>query len=816
MRCRNLLLFLIPIVLPSPHARAQTASPYDMRLPARSVADCQGPLCTLINPAGLGLDRQGELLYLHAEQWGSAGLPAARGDGLFLSGLGLGFGLQYVRPDLDQGSQDYLKYNLVVPLFHHRHMLSLAAGLEVLDPTETDEDPSIDVLLGLALRPWRYLSFGAVGRNLAGSGMRGQSSKRGVELGLAARPLWFAPERLSLAADLRLTEDESEPQVRFSARASILDGIEVFASADLDGRFGTGLAIDFLRAGVSGYTEFSSDDGVENEGLVIGARASLAHHRGIILSYGRTAEIVLGGEVSAEENPPRLPFHRHVGLHDIGRAIRRAASDERIDALVLKLESDLPSITAAEELRCALADFRAAGKKAIVYLETATARRYFLATAADAIYLGPGGAFHVTGPAVGATFFRDLLDMLGVRAEAHRVGRYKAYVEPYTESGPSPGYQEVMNSLADEAADRLVKAIASGRGLAAERVRELIDRGVMLPSQAAREKLVDGVCAWDEIDLAIEEQLDRPAPRIERYERQRWALDRWGNPPSVAVVHAEGTIASTAGLLGGMDVRAVAQALEDCRERRSIDAVVLRIDSPGGSLLGAELIRRQVERLAQVKPVVVSMGSLAASGGYYIACPAEWIVANPSTLTGSIGVFSLLFDASGLLGRLGIRHEVVKRGELADLYSIFRGRTEREHMLLQQVVEGYYADFVQRVAAGRNLSAAEVDAVGQGRVWTGRQALERGLVDELGGLHRAIEVALERAGHGGDRAELVHLPKRSFSLGQLLRLFVGAEEPEGLPGELRRSLDRIALLAELAEEPAVAILPWWCFQRLAD
>ena len=202
------------------------------------------------------------------------------------------------------------------------------------------------------------------------------------------------------------------------------------------------------------------------------------------------------------------------------------------------------------------------------------------------------------------------------------------------------------------------------------------------------------------------------------------------------------------------------------------------------------------------------MASVAASGGYYIACPADWIVANPSTVTGSIGVFNLLFDASDLLSRLGIHMEVVKRGELADLFGFHRGRSPDEHALLQEMVEGYYQDFLDHVAEGRQMTREQVHAVAQGRVWTGAQAKARGLVDELGGLERAIQVAKNKAGLADADVRLVHLPKRHFSLRGFVGSVLGESRQDGLLNILEAKVARLRLLAALSEEPVVALLPW--------
>jgi protease IV len=238
--------------------------------------------------------------------------------------------------------------------------------------------------------------------------------------------------------------------------------------------------------------------------------------------------------------------------------------------------------------------------------------------------------------------------------------------------------------------------------------------------------------------------------------------------------------------------------------------VVLRVDSPGGDGSASDLIWHEVVRLRERKPVVVSMSSLSASGGYYISCPANYIMADPGTITDSIGVFAMFFDLSGLYEKLGISHETVKRGKYADLSSTFRGRTPEEMEMLKKVVQDFYQGFIERVANGRKLTKEQVDQIGQGRVWTGRQAKENGLVDELGGLSKAINKAKELVGMKPDSlVKLVHLPKPKFSLHGLMReIGLATEESLPLPAVIQDSLRQLAMLASLNADPVLVLLPF--------
>ncbi len=796
------------IVLAARPAAAQHTSSYDMNLPPDSVAACNGPLCLAYNPAGLFWSSRGELLYLHDERWGVADLSAGGADGLMLSTDRFGLAVQYVRPDHGDPEKDFLKYNLMLKLFSLGDYFALGGGIEILDPTETDEDLSVDYMVGAMVRPFRYVSLGVVGRSLAGAGINGESTNRSLDLGLAVRPLWFAPERLTLAADYRFVEDDENPAVRFTVQASVIDGVGLFGTADLDGNFGAGLVIDLLRCGTGGYTSFDTD--LENEGMVLMARASLQNRPGLSVRRERTAVIVLGAAVDDTDRPGRGLFGRRLTMRDVERAIRRAERDERIDSLLIKIEPVELNITRVQELREAIAEFKRAGKKVIFHLESATNMNYYLASIGDAIYISPAGSLMVTGPRVEALFFGGTLEMIGVQAEANRAGKYKSAVEALTREEPSHPYLEVMNSLADEYADQMFSAIADGRGLARDQVEVLVDQGIMQPARAEEAGLVDGVLHYDEIDKKLAHLLDHPPRLMRDYLNESWFSDRWGNPPLVAVVHATGGIGyGGRPIPGNMDAREIADTLRELGKSPSVDAVVLRVDSPGGSGLASDLIWREVFKLRKRKPVIVSMGSVAASGGYYIACPADWIVADPATITGSIGVFALLIDASELYARLGVSREVTGRGKLSDMYTSFRGRTPEERDLLQAMVDEFYKGFVTRVAQGRKMDRKKVEAVAQGRVWTGRQARQNGLVDELGGLSRAIELAAERIGLGPDEpVRVIHLPRQRINLwGILAEIGLMADEQPLLPAFVRTALNRLVFLSALSAEPVQAMLP---------
>lgn len=807
------VLWVLWVVLGAGSAGAQSMlgrvdSPFDVSLPAASVADCDDPAALLINPAALSWTPAGEGLFLEEERFSAEdGTTRGRSFSMLLSLKRLGLGVQYVQPDTGDERREFLKYTLAWPLVTAGRFLSIGAGLEILDPTQTSEDVSLEWTAGAMVRPTRFLSLGVVGRNLAESAVGGIRGVRTLDLGLAIRPLWFAPERLTLAVDARLRENVADPPLRFSGRVRVLDGIEIFGSADLEGRFGAGVMLDFSHMAAGSYLGIAKDDGPALGSVVTMLRVSAEARPGFVIGRGGTAVFVLDRELAMEEAPAWRLFGSRATLGDVIQALRRAAHDPAIDSVLLKIADPPLRLSDADELRTALHEVRQAGKKVFAYLLDADNVRYYLASAADAVYMSPAGMMAVLGPVARATFFAGTLQWLGVRVEALRIGKYKTAVETFTESEPSEGLREVMKSLSDEAFGHVMSAIARDRGVTLERVQELLDRGVMRPQQAREAGWVDGVAYEDELEGLLGSALTHPASLKADYLARRSHWDVWGRIPTIAVVHASGSITGDGGV-GGIQAGELAGLLAGLRDDPGVAAVVLRVDSPGGSGAASEIIWREMVRLRERKPVIVSMSSVAASGGYYISAPAHVIVADPMTITGSIGVFVMFADLSRLYQNVGVTQAIEKRGEHADLDSTFRARTPAELEMLQKNIEAFYQDFLQKVAEGRDMTAEEVDAIAQGRVWTGRQAAENGLVDELGGLARAIQIAREKMGLGPEEpARIVHLPRARFSLGALLGELGIAEEKEPAVAAIEKKLKLVATLASLGPEP-MAMLPW--------
>ncbi len=436
------------------------------------------------------------------------------------------------------------------------------------------------------------------------------------------------------------------------------------------------------------------------------------------------------------------------------------------------------------------------------------------------MYLQPSSPLDLTGVASYEIFLRGAFDKLGVQPDFLRIGPYKTAPSQLTEKEMTPAHREMTESINRDTYDRLVKGIAEARKLTEDEVRALMDRGPLLASEAVAGKLVDGVAYEDELDDKVpalrkdDEAVDQL--EVDEYRGSRGYGSsgfRLGGRPRVAVLYAVGTIVSgrggfdaTDGALVGSD--AFVEEIRRIKDDSSIRAVVLRIDSPGGSTVASDVIWRELTLLRQddpERPLVVSMGDLAASGGYYIATPADEIVAQPSTLTGSIGIFVGKFALGQGLEKFGVTTQVVTAGRNADIYSPFTPFTGEQRTRVQAFLDDFYQGFVAKVAMSRKKTPQEIDAVAQGRVWTGAQARERGLVDRLGGLDVAIAAAKERAGiDAEDDVEVVVYPHRRTVYEALSDRFGGG----GVSGVLSALLGRAP-----ARAVAAATAPSRLFRR---
>lgn len=437
-----------------------------------------------------------------------------------------------------------------------------------------------------------------------------------------------------------------------------------------------------------------------------------------------------------------------VSLTQLLNAIDNAKKNPKIDGIYLTASAPVAGMASLSEIRQRLLDFRKSGKFVVAYADNYAQAGYYLASAADELYLNPQGAVDLHGIASTTLFYKQTLAKLGVEMNVFKVGTYKGAVEPYTNTQLSDANREQMNSFTQALWSEILKDISVSRNIEATALNAMVDEAPLFytAKEYMQNKLVDTVLYSREMKGVLNSYLDQDEDEsisfvsVGEMNRARAISRNRDIDGLVKVIYAEGNIIDgDDGVSGYGNInRTLASELIRVAEDDDIDAVVMRVNSPGGSAFVSDVIWDAVEYVKSRKPIVISMGDYAASGGYYISCAANYIYAEPGTITGSIGIFGMFPSFAGTAEKIALTYDGVKTNQYADLGNALRPLTDGEKALFQKMVEQGYDTFITRVANGRNLSKAMVDSIGQGRVWTGEQALERKLVDAMGGLDDAI------------------------------------------------------------------------------
>jgi len=464
--------------------------------------------------------------------------------------------------------------------------------------------------------------------------------------------------------------------------------------------------------------------------------------------------------------------------------LRWAREDGRIRAVILTVADLEVGWARLQSLRRSLFALRQAGKQVWVSLPEGGMREYYLASAADAIVVPSAGHLAITGIAAETIFFKGTLDKLGIEAEISQAGQYKSAGEPFTRESMSPRHREMMEGLLDDLYGQIVDDIAVARKKDKTEVQELIDQGLFLAREAREAGLIDHIAYEDEIPTLLEAKIS-PVQLIETTPYQsrrgralRRQLLREDPRKKIALVMVNGPIKRGESLDGGEGTRAVGSTnfiadIKKVREDEATAAVVVRVTSPGGSGLASDFMWRELLRTGEYKPVIISMGDVAASGGYYLALAGGKVFAEPGTITGSIGVIAGKAVLRDLYTRVGVRKEILTRGRRAALFSDYQAFSPSERERLDFEIQAFYQDFVEKVARARSLSPEAVEPNAQGRVWSGRQAWARALVDELGGIEEALAEAKRRAGLPSEKPVVIERfpkPPSLWRLPKLLRL----------------------------------------------
>ncbi|GAB4146008.1 MAG: signal peptide peptidase SppA [Bacteroidia bacterium] len=466
------------------------------------------------------------------------------------------------------------------------------------------------------------------------------------------------------------------------------------------------------------------------------------------------------------------------GLDVILASIRKAAKDEKVKGIYLEASFIEAGMATVEEIRNALKEFKKSKKFIISYGEAYSQKGYYLSSVADKIYLHPEGAVDFKGLGAQVMFFKKMLDKWNIQVQIFRHGKFKSAVEPFDLEKMSESNRLQTMSYISAMWDHMLNGIAEERKINKEELNTIASQLALRSAKdAADRKFVDGTKYLDEVIDELKQKSGKGAGEkpalvtLDKYKKARVKeAEKTGfSKNKIAIVYAVGNIESGEGDDETIGSDRIAKAIREARENESIKAVVLRVNSPGGSSLASDVIWREVVLTRKKKPVIVSMGDVAASGGYYISCAADMIVAQPNTITGSIGVFGLLPNAGKMLSEnIGITVDTVNTNPHADLGSVFRPVSDMEGQVVQQSVEDVYATFIKRVADGRKMTTADVDSIGQGRVWSGVDALRIGLVDTLAGLDAAISIAARKAKLGNDY-RVVKYPEQKSPFDEFLK-----------------------------------------------
>jgi protease-4 len=745
---RLLALLLLPsLAFAQPHTfLREPLSSRGVTLPPEASAIVDEATALSINPGALRYVGSAQLFYVHERNRARDQV----GNGLFtgatlLGTLGVGFGVEWLR------NREALNYR--------RTSFGFALGTDTLALGATyrafsAEDPDFERLyswdIGLSARPWREFSYSVVARDISDFTL-----PRSFEVGIGLRPF---DERYTLGVDYLFRSGKlDEGRLAYVLKGEVFAGVGLSAGLSHGLRGGQelalqlGLTLDTSRFGIT-YAGARADSGLDH---VLAVRLSSAPYRGIRVSSGSVAMVDLNDRLAGGVSPALAlfgvsgadPYLRLMRFFDL------ATRDPELRGVVLKFEG-MGGVDwgQAEELRQAVLKLRASGKKVMAVLLSCDDKCYFVASSADQVHALPESSLLINGLSANVLSLGGTMEKLGVSWDVARVGEYKTAPEQLTRRDMSEAQRETINAYLDTQVAWYEETVTAARKLPPGRLKEVWAVGLVPAKRALAMGLVDSIIQkQEELEQKVRE-LAPGASYAENYSPRTERERHWGSRRRIAIIPVLGTIAggkSREDPLGASRIagaETVVLALQRAQEDPSVVAILLRVDSGGGDVLASDLMYRAVLEAKARKPVIASMGDVAASGGYYVAMGADEILANPTTITGSIGVFYFKPVLKGLLGdKLGMNQESISRAPLADMLDPWNPWTPEEQTAVQSWVDQTYDDFITYVATARKLDKAKVNELARGRVWSGKDAHARGLVDRLGGFAEAAEAARTRA-----------------------------------------------------------------------
>lgn len=728
------------------------------------------------NPAGLAHVGAFNAWYVHER----SNTRSLDNDGLYFAtslgdAAGMGLAFEWLRPP-----NDVLRAKTTLSFAAGPDALSFGVNVNWFYGGPVQGLVSTD--LGLQTRPTRWLSLGVFARNVNAPANAATQFGREYTVGLGLRPLG---ERVTVGVDWIAPEAQpaSKSRMQYTLQASIVRGLRVLGGVSHGFEGGAplyvhaGLGIDLENIGYTQGVAFGDSQVNWQYALRLSADKypSIVPKKSIAVvsladvgaARGSTVAMLLG--LGAEDRYLRLL-----------RFFERAARDPELAAVVLKVEGASVGLARADELRSAIVKLRAAGKKVYAYVLNASDADYLIASACDGIYAAPEAMLIVDGLRSNVLYFGGTAEQLGVHVDVARVGKYKNSPDQFTRRDMSDEQREALTAYLDTAVKTVAERVTADRRLAPEAWQASLDEGLKSTKRSKEVGHLDGVMTPDEFDDFLKEQL--PGASVARgYRPFDTRTGEWGRRPAIAVIPVLGNITggrNTPSPFGGdliAGAESFIQQINEAADDPNVKAIVLRVDSGGGDGLASDLMYRAVLKAKKKKPVIASMGDVAASGGYYVAMGAERVYASPTTLTGSIGVFFMKPAVKQLAESLGVNQVSLSRGKLAGITDLYEPWTDEQRVVAQKWVDDFYDGFITEVAASRKLEKDAVHAVAQGRVWSGVDAKAKGLVDELGGLMDAIADAKARAGVGDDYELQI-----SSGDGGLVGAAIGAAAPEAL------------------------------------
>lgn len=806
------LAVVLSLFLAAPASAQFRRATGPVMLPPILVGAPDGAFAVEANPAAIAQLRGWQLAYVRAG--GPTRRAADQGDAFFgvvplPLRLGLGAGVERLEGEDGDGASGRFSFAAA-----YAPSATSSVGLAVRHLEGGPLDGATNVDLSLLLRPTSRVALSIVAHDLLGPsglvGLQGEAIPATFVGAIALRP--FGYDYLTVEA---------------------LGGVDTDGVGSVGGTVAVWVPYFGRLSGrvtgedLGGRADFRALAGAELSWGALGAFGGVTVGDGYGGDPGYFAGGTLGPRTFDGLPPPRIVYDLAVrssigprGILRVVDRLDRAARDPRVSGVLLRLRDSDIGLAYAQELRQAIEALRAAGKPVLCHLESATGSEIYACTAAERTLIDPAGHVRLLGPSMDVLMLGDLLRNLGVRADFVRIGEYKSAPEQFTRSQMSEADRRQRNEYLDDIYARLLQDFARSMHISREQAADLVDEGPYAASQAVETPLVHGTA--DEMDLD-DELSEVVSGRVRRRESLRAFGPRsWGTGRRVAVVVVDGTMVDGENVdipilgihqSGG---RTIVKAIERLASDRSVKAILVRVDSGGGSALASDQIWRAIRRAKRRKPVIASLGSVAASGGYYIASACDEIYADPSTLTGSIGIYYGKVDFALLAERIGVDPEQLGRGAHAGAASLFRPFTDEEREVLRRQIEIGYRMFVDRVAEGREMTTEEVDELGRGRIWSGDAALERGLVDRLGGFAAAVARARE-LGRVSSYEALEIVPSRPSSLvDYVVQAVVGPEDGArgngtgraiALPARARAALDRALALTRMRPGSGIAMMP---------